>query len=496
MATRAAATADPVLNLLEQQRAKILVAGAGGAIGTAVCRELSADHDVIALVGSDFRIGPAGPEPAIEWRACEAFSRRDVEAAIAGCEYIVYLVHTRMPTARLDQAACEDLDLLIADNVARASSRHGVKQIVYLGGYVPKGSIETSVHKRRTEVMDALSSYGTPVTALRAGLVVAPGSNAVKLLANAATRLPIVLVPKWALTRKQPIAVSDVIRGIRFCLGNQATYGEQLEIGGPVALNYGDLLRQAADVLHRRPVILAVPLFPPRLYEWYLRLLDRRAHQDLVRLAVEQLRHDMDVPDSPLQRFIANGATLPRDLVAREIEQLGGHLPVNPREAFLRRYLSAIRSRRGVRSIQRLALPMGLDATWVAKHYFQWLPRFTWHLVVCEVDEHSSCRVYNRLPRLLLLELTFQPGDSSPDRCMYFITGGLLARGQSEGRPRLEFRDVLNGRNTIVAIHDFAPQLPWVFYRATQAAIHLVVMRAFQRHMAGLASPSAAELQD
>ena len=67
---------------------------------------------------------------------------------------------------------------------------------------------------------------------------------------------------------------------------------------------------------------------------------------------------------------------------------------------------------------------------------------------------------------------------------MYFVTGGLLARGQSKGIARLEFRDVLNGRNTIVTIHDFAPQLPWVFYRATQAAIHLVVMRAFQRHMA------------
>ena len=159
---------------------------------------------------------------------------------------------------------------------------------------------------------------------------------------------------------------------------------------------------------------MAVPLFPRRLYEWYLRLLDRRAHPALVRLAVEQLRQDMDVLDSPLQRFIANGAMPPLEIVASEIKQLDGQLPGNPREAFFRRYLAGIRSGCGVRSIQRLELPTGLGATWVADHYFQWLPRLTWQLVVCEVDEHDSCRIWNQLPRLLLLELTFQPEDSSP----------------------------------------------------------------------------------
>ena len=33
----------------ETRRARILVAGAGGAIGGAVCRELAADHDMVAL---------------------------------------------------------------------------------------------------------------------------------------------------------------------------------------------------------------------------------------------------------------------------------------------------------------------------------------------------------------------------------------------------------------------------------------------------------------
>ena len=36
---------------------------------------------------------------------------------------------------------------------------------------------------------------------------------------------------------------------------------------------------------------------------------------------------------------------------------------------------------------------------------------------------------------------------------------------------------------TIAAIHDFRPQLPWAFYFFTQAVIHLIAMRTFQKYM-------------
>jgi hypothetical protein len=47
----------------------------------------------------------------------------------------------------------------------------------------------------------------------------------------------------------------------------------------------------------------------------------------------------------------------------------------------------------------------------------------------------------------------------------------------------MEFREVLRGRHVIIAIHDFAPALPWHFYLATQAAMHRFVMSVFQRYI-------------
>ncbi len=477
-------------------RARVLVAGAGGAIGAAVCRGLAGDYDVVALPGPGFGASATGHEPGITWHPCEAFSRRDVDAALAGCDYVVYLVHTRVATARLDQAACEDMDLLVADNVARAARRHGIRQIIYLGGLLGRGTGEVGYRGHRLEVPQALAFYGTPVTTLRAGLIVAPGSSTVRLLAGAASSSRLVLVPKWAMTRRQPIAVTDVVRGIRFCLGKTEAFCREFEVGGPAVLDYGELLSRAARVLERDPIIATVPWFPPWLYAWYLRISSPGSHHALARLVVEDLRQDIVVGDNPVQAHIADGATRPGDLIRAEIERVGGRLPDNPRMSRLAETAAVLRSARQVRSIQRVMLPSGRDAGWIAEHYFSWLSRFTAPFVQCKVDARGSCDVLSRLPRLLLLRLTFQPDDSSADRRMYHVTGGLLARRRSAGRPRLEFRSVLNGRSIIIAIHDFQPRLPWIFYRATQALIHLFVMRAFQRHMSRLATGNVAHERD
>jgi nucleoside-diphosphate-sugar epimerase len=469
-------------------RARVAVAGAAGSIGRSVCEALAKDFDVIALVGSGARMKEADSSLPFTWQYCEPFSRRDVEAAVAGCDYAVYLVHTRLPTAKLVQAECEDMDLLIADNFARAASRNGVKQIVYLGGLVPDGNVSRRVLEARNEVVEALAFHGTPVTSLRAGLVVSPGSNAVLLLANIATRLPWVLIPRWAITLKQPIALTDVIRAIHYCLGNQETYGEHYDIGGPVQLTFPEMIKRIGDVLKKNPAIISVPIFPGRLYEWYLRLQSPSTHPALIRLAVENLRYDLVAKDSPVQRFISDGAVLPGQALDPYLDTSEGNLPVNPRETIMEEHEAGLRSMGTVRSIQRIVLPKGRNATWVADMYFSLMPRFAWPFVRCRRDPDGSLHVSTRFLPLHLLTLAFQPTHSSPDRRMYFITGGILSKWHGDPKPRLEFRDVLKGRFTIVAIHDYTPRLPWGLYSATQAVAHLMVMRAFQKYMERLAS--------
>jgi hypothetical protein len=89
-----------------------------------------------------------------------------------------------------------------------------------------------------------------------------------------------------------------------------------------------------------------------------------------------------------------------------------------------------------------------------------------------------------------VLELTHAPDRSTPDRALFYVTGGLLTHADSPRRGRLEFRSVLNGTTLLAAIHDFAPRLPWRVYRLTQAVAHVFVMHWFGRHLRRLQEES------
>ena len=140
-----------------------------------------------------------------------------------------------------------------------------------------------------------------------------------------------------------------------------------------------------------------------------------------------------------------------------------------------------------VRSIQRVLLPPGADAAWVAGNYFTWLGRCCRPLVGTRSDADGRVTVGVPLLGLRLLELTLMPAESSAARQVYRITGGLLARGNPPGRPRFEFQTLLGGRYTMTALHDYAPALPWWLYLPTQAFVHLRVMRRYQARLARLA---------
>jgi nucleoside-diphosphate-sugar epimerase len=108
--------------------AVIAIAGATGFVGRALCRELSRDHRVIVLSRTPVEI------PGVETRVCDLFVLGQVERALAGADIAIYLVHSMLPSARLTQAGFADLDLLLADDFARAAARSDVPHILYVGG--------------------------------------------------------------------------------------------------------------------------------------------------------------------------------------------------------------------------------------------------------------------------------------------------------------------------------------------------------------------------
>ncbi len=480
-------------------RPVVVVAGAGGFIGAALAVELGASVHRRGLSRSARAPGSGGYDA---WVACDLFSLRDAEKGLRGATTAVYLVHSMMPSARLSQGAFEDMDLVCADNFARAARLAGVERIVYLGGLLPPDdATKLSRHlASRREVEETLASYGVPVVTLRAGLVIGPGGSSWAILSRLVRRLPVMACPRWTRTMTQPIALPDAVALIAACTTRADVAAGAYDIGGPDVVSYQQMMQRTAQAMGLRRPMMSVPLLTVGLSRLWVSLITR-APKELVAPLIESLMHPMVARDRALQeRLGIPGRGLDQALVETLAAEQSACKPVpalgtrarSSRLCGLRERLRVgslasrdIRERQPAiaRSVQRLALPSGRDAAWVAEEYVRWLP--TWliaRVLRVTVDADKRCRFYGPFMKRPLLELSLAPDRSSPDRVLFYITGGCLAR-VGAGRGRLEFREVLHRRAIIAAVHDFEPSLPWFLYASTQAIAHLAVMRAFGRHL-------------
>ena len=249
---------------MSDEKPTVLVTGATGFIGRRLMRALVAEgHTVKAMTRRpDDYSGPGVPVFG------DVFDAGTLAAPMEGVDAAVYLVHS------LDDNDFERKDAEAAKGFGLAAAASGVRQIVYVGGLGKDGD-DLSPHLRsRREVERLLGTSGVPVTVLRAAIVVGAGGISWEMTRQLVKNLPAMVVPRWADTRTQPIAVDDVIRYLAGVIGVEKTYGEVYEIGGADRLTYVEMLQQAADVINgRRVPIVTVPVLTPRLSSYWIGLV-------------------------------------------------------------------------------------------------------------------------------------------------------------------------------------------------------------------------------
>jgi uncharacterized protein YbjT (DUF2867 family) len=271
---------------------QILVTGATGFIGRRLVPALlERGHDVRAMTRHPESYDGRGD--AVRGDVGDADS---LYAALEGVDIAYYLVHS------LDDADFERKDAEAARAFSRAAAAREVRQIVYMGG-LGDDDEELSAHLRsRRQVEGLLAEDGVPVTVLRAAIVVGHGGISWEITRQLVHNLPAMVVPKWATTRTQPIAVDDVVRYLVGVAGVDEALGRVFEIGGPDQLSYVEMLRVAAEVERGRTVpIVEVPVLTPRLSSYWLALVtdvDATTGRNLIdSMGVEVLVTDHSIED-------------------------------------------------------------------------------------------------------------------------------------------------------------------------------------------------------
>jgi len=133
---------------------------------------------------------------------------------------------------------------------------------------------------------------------------------------------------------------------------------------------------------------------------------------------------------------------------------------------------------RTVKSIQRIDNPGAFSAAWVTEEYLRWLPQALGPFIHVVLDgDRCDFKLYNKIT---LLKLEWDDKNLQHMQVLH-VKGGLLAKkGVAQGR--LEFVEITK-QTIIAALLDYTPSLPWIFYRFSQALVHLWVMRRFTCHL-------------
>jgi uncharacterized protein YbjT (DUF2867 family) len=280
----------------------VTVFGATGVVGQALLPML-AEHELTAVSRT------AREEPNTRYVVADAASGDGVAAALEGAEVVYYLVHS------LGTRDFENQDRAAAEAVAREATNAGVQQIVYLGG-LGADDPDASPHlQSRRETGERLGSAGVPVTTLRAAMVVGKGSAAFETILALVKRLPIMVTPSWVATPTQPIALEDIARYLAGVCGNEATYGEGYDTGGPEVMTYRQMIERIATLLGRKPAIVEVPVLTPYLSSLWLNLVTP-VSASVARPLVEGLRNPTVAREERIRKLLPIQLT-PFDEAAR-----------------------------------------------------------------------------------------------------------------------------------------------------------------------------------
>jgi uncharacterized protein YbjT (DUF2867 family) len=289
----------------------VLVTGATGFIGRRLVPALlDAGHDVRAMTRRpESYDGPGEPVGA------DVSDPTSLEAALAGADVAVYLVHS------LDDPDFERKDAQAARNFSAAAAAAGVRQIVYMGG-LGDDDEDLSAHLRsRREVEHLLGQDGVPVTVLRAAIVVGHGGISWEITRQLVKNLPAMVVPKWVHTRTQPIALDDVVRYIAGVVDDERALGRVFEVGGTEQLTYLEMMRVAAESMNGRAIpIVTVPVLTPRLSSYWLALVtdvDATTGRNLI----DSMSHEVVVKDTSIRDVVPGEPLSYRESVRRALAE-------------------------------------------------------------------------------------------------------------------------------------------------------------------------------
>lgn len=279
---------------------KILLTGANGYVGRRLLPELlSAGHEIICCVRDKNRLGlDKTTLDAITIWEVDFLEEIHFENCPTAIDVAYYLIHSMSSST----AVFDTMESKAAENFNQYMNHIGVTQVVYLSGIVNNNTLSKHLQSRKN-VEDILYQGNFKVTVLRAGIIVGSGSSSFEIIRDLCEKLPVMITPKWVLTKTQPIAIRDVIQYLMGVLLREDCYNDSFDIGGPNVLTYKQMMQLYAKTRGFKNWIYTVPIMTPKLSSYWLYFVTSTSYTLAMNL-VDSMKMEVVCNDNRLQKML------------------------------------------------------------------------------------------------------------------------------------------------------------------------------------------------
>jgi uncharacterized protein YbjT (DUF2867 family) len=276
----------------------VLVFGASGYVGSNLVPWLLKRGVPVRAVSRNVSVLEARGWQGVELVQADALAPETMPAALEGCQTAYYLVHSMAAGRRFGE-----IDLEAAANFAAAAEEAGLQRIIYLGGLVPEDASGEHIESRR-RTGEVLRRGAVPVTEVRAGIIIGPGSAAFEVMRDLTLNVPIMLTPRWVRALSPPIALENLLFYLEKVASLPAAAGRVFDAGGPESVSYQQMMGMLADVAgKRRPLVIPVPVLSPHLSSYWLGLVTA-VPADVAKALIGGLKHDFFADSEPLRQLV------------------------------------------------------------------------------------------------------------------------------------------------------------------------------------------------
>jgi uncharacterized protein YbjT (DUF2867 family) len=236
----------------------VCIMGGTGFVGRSIAEQaVSQGLRVRVITRSEPRARPLLVLPTLETMVADPNDEKSLERCLENMDAVVNLagiLHER------SGATFESVHVQLPRKVAKACRAAGVRRFLHMSalGAAADGPSEYLRSKARGEAAVRETAAALPTTIFRPSVIFGEHDNFLNLLAQLVRFFPVIPLAK-ARARFQPIWVEDVARCFVASLEDSRTWGQAYDLCGGKAYTLEEMVRFVANLLHRKPLIAALP---------------------------------------------------------------------------------------------------------------------------------------------------------------------------------------------------------------------------------------------